>query len=671
MKVPLKDKSADLVETLHKGNMLSHPVLKGHVEYALTTNNYNPLLNYLKSYPIFLAHAKRNIAVSEYQLLENPFPHPHRDDAKEYLIGPLKFGYINLFDDMFGIDWDTLSMPVINAGRVKSGKSILAKYILCQALRRPRDFNVLIPDLKKEYRNLLSYPRHLKVLKKENIQINPFEVPYWRHPMDHIFAVARVFVSENYLVGTSMNELINVLEWLYVQKGVFANSRNFPTVIDVYKVISARLRDKYWGRYTDVFRWLQNRLLPYTKSEAFICQHGIPFDVLRTENLVLEMDKGFTDLMYNFTVAHLAELFYSHNKEKSLIGSKLRHLFNVDEARILFDANRDSSQFGESIINEIVSKSREFGIGFFLSSQESVSFNQLIRSLAYLKIAFPLNDAKDLQFIQESFGLNEDQTAYLFKLPPFGRAVVRYGGYENPFLLAVPYLNLKKTVSDEEVEAQMADFYAQLRDKMKVDKEPVQIHHQPETMPPNAASLLYFLGKEPFTRKSDMTSAPGFKSPTEVNKALGYLEKNGFINQESHKVSRRGRKSIFAVLTAKAYKYLKIIGIPGKGEFEHKLYQHLICKKIEKDDLEAKIEGIIKGTQKSIDVLTRSKNGNYIAYEVTLHLENLLSNIRQDIAAGVSKIVIVTRDTPYCCRSFKDCNCHQGHSSHGKSSNNG
>ena len=242
--------------------------------------------------------------------------------------------------------------------------------------------------------------------------------------------------------------------------------------------------------------------------------------------------------------------------------------------------------------------------------------------------------------------MNDDQAEHLFNLPRHGQAVVRCGGFENPFILAVPHLNLKKIVTDQNVKDRMAEFYAALQDKMKVVKPSAHIQQRPESMPPNAASLLYFLGKHPFTRKSDMTNAAGFNSPTAVNSTLAWLEKNGFIEMESHKVSKRGRKSIFAVLTPKARSYLGIRGIPGKGDFEHKLDQHLICicEKRKKDVFEVTIEGQIEGFEKSIDILVRSKDGNYIAYEVTLHFDNLLSNIHQDISAGVSKVVIVTRD---------------------------
>jgi DNA-binding PadR family transcriptional regulator len=643
MDMPVKDDCMELIKYLHDTNVITYPVIENRVNRAINTGDCAPLYKFLDAHPFFLALADRNRRAAEHRKLNYPFDFPDGDDIREYLSGPLKLGYVNQFDDLFGIDWDILSMPTINAGRVKSGKSILVKYLLCQILRKPRNFNVLIPDLKKEYRNLLPHCRYLRVLKKERININPFEVPPWRHPLEHIFAVSRVFVSENYLIGTSMNELIGVLEWLYKERGVFEGSKNYPNVLDVYNAISARLRNSKWGRYIDVLRWLQNRLLPYTKSETFACQYGIPFDVFRTENLVLEMDKGFTDLMYNFSTAYIAELLYSYNKEMNLIGSKLRHLFNVDEARILFNANRDASQFGESIINEIVSKSREFGIGFFLSSQESASFNQLIRSLSYLKIAFPLNDAKDIDFIQESFGLEDDQAAYLFRLPPYGRALVRYGGYEKPFILQVPYFNPKKILSDNEIEDKMADFYFVLNQESKKTKrlEPVQ---SIELIPPNAAALLYFLGKKPFTKVSAMTNAAGFNSPAEVYNAIKWLEKNGFIEKEPHRVSRRGRKSIFYVLTRQAHNYLGIKGLPGKGNFEHKLYQHLICEKLKNDGLHPKIEGTIRRTKKSIDVLVQAKDGHFKAYEVTLQFANVLLNVHQDFSSGVSKVIIVTRD---------------------------
>jgi predicted transcriptional regulator len=190
----------------------------------------------------------------------------------------------------------------------------------------------------------------------------------------------------------------------------------------------------------------------------------------------------------------------------------------------------------------------------------------------------------------------------------------------------------------------MAGFYKELDESVRTKASDSKIVYI-ETVPPNAASLLFNLGKEPFTKVSDMTKFSGFKSPTEVSNALEWLLKHGFVETRSFRVSKRGRKGTFAALTNKSQRYLNIKGAPGKGDFEHKLYQFIIKDSCNKKGEEAKIEGKMKGNQKSNDVLVRSRDGSYISYEVTLQFENLISNIQQDLAAGVSEVVIVTRDS--------------------------
>ncbi len=637
-------KFMETVKLLKEGRMLSHPLIKRHVDYALVTGDSSALYNFLEDFPNLEAIAQRNTEQAEFNKLVNPFTYPEPDDAQENLSGLLNLGYVNPQNDLFGVDYDVFCLPVIVPGRVGSGKSHFIKYALIQILRRPRSFNVIIPDLKgKEYRNLLAYCKHLKVLTNNEIKINPLQAADWMTPMEYILYFSKVFTRENYLLTTSESILIELLEYIYRKRGIFVGSNDWPNFRDLYNVVSNRLDNEKSFRYRDVYLLLKNRLETYIRTDPFNCHQGIPHDVWRTQNVVLELGKGFTDNMYSYLVSHIVGLNYSYNMDHGLVGAKLRTLLIVDEGRILFKP-RDINVFGDSYINELSTRFRDPGIGLILSSQETSSFNQTIRSISYTKICFPLTDGEDVSTIKGSFGLTDEQADYLFKLPRFGQAVVRYGGYENPFLLAVPHLNLKKNVTDEDVEKRMAGFYADLKDKMKVVKVPLYTRQEPHAMPPQATSLLYFLSKEPFTKISAMTNAPGFKSPAEVGKALDWLEKNGFVNREQYRVSRRGIKSVFAVLTPKAYKYLEKKGIPGKGDFEHKLYQFLICRKLDKDGLQAKIEGRVSGFGKSIDVLARSKDGDYLAYEVTLHFENIMSNIRQDLESGVSKVFIVTRD---------------------------
>jgi hypothetical protein len=641
----------EIVEKLREGKMLSQPTVAFHIKRATLTGDYAPLIKFLQDHPIIMAQAEANIAFIKSEQAINPFrPYPSREDSAKYLSGPHILGYINLFGNRFGIDDPVLYKIAIILGRPDSGKSILAKYLLCQLLLKPRDYNVIIPDLKKEYRHLGTICKRLKILTKDKIKINPLQVLAGTDPRDHIPAFAKTFVSENYLVGTSENLLIELLEYLYRERGVFDGSENYPTLRDLYRLLSARLRMEKSYKFNDVLLWLKNRLYHYTILENFDCRTGIPFDTFRTENLALEMDEGFNERMYNFVVATILHQLYLYNKKRDLTG-KLRQLMVVDEARILFQASREKSIFGESIINEDVTKCRAFGIGFLILTQETASINQVLRSLAYLKIAFPLNDEMDLEFIENSFGLSKEQRNSLFSLPPQARAVVRYGGYENPFLLQVPNFNIKRHLTDQDVKERMAEFWAKLDQEIKRPERPKPAEisaegaEQPQAetqVPPACVALLFYLSKYPFTKSSELIKAPGFKSVAEVNKALDWLNKNQFIAFEAHRVSR-GRKSLFSVLQDKARKYLEVESLPGKGNFEHKLYQNLIYEKLLKEGLKTKIEGKVKGGTKVIDVLASTEEG-LVAYEVTLHFENLLTNIQKDLADGVSKVVIVTRN---------------------------
>jgi hypothetical protein len=641
MNETLIDDQMELIKILQEGGMLSEPTLRFHVDRALHTGDFDDLFRYLEAFPMIIANAKRNINMSRYQKLENPFPYPPRDDVKEFLSGPFNLGYVNQFNDMFAINPDIFSMPTIIPGRPGSGKSQFLKYLLIQILRKKRDFNVLIPDLKgNEYRDLTLFSKHLDVITEKHMALNPLQVPEDMTPRDFLHLFAQVFVAENWLGATSLSIIIRTVEQIYRDRGIFDGSSNFPSMLDLYNTISKALQGKSSFKYRDILLLVQNRLIPFVTDPTFNCQRGIPYEFWRTKNLVLEV-ANFSDNVYSFVVSLIGGYLYEYYRKCGLKSSKLQTLSIVDEARVLFKV-RDVMTFGEGFSTRLVTRCRDIGIGFILSSQEFNSFNDTVKSVSFTKICFPLTSGQDLEFVQESFGLNENQAKHVFKLPKHGIAIVRYGGYPEPFLLGVPYFTIKKELSTEEVEQRMADFYAELDIQIK-RPDPPAILKTTETVPPAATALLFFLGKMPFTKKSDMTNAAGFNSAREVNKALDWLNKNSFIAIKKYRTSRT-KKSSYAVLTDKAYKYLGIKGAPGKGSFEHSLYQSLIEHKLISQVMTVRIEGQMKESNKAIDVLAFSKDTGPVAYEVTLNFHNLLTNIHQDLNAGAKKVVIVTRD---------------------------
>ena len=105
------------------------------------------------------------------------------------------------------------------------------------------------------------------------------------------------------MASTSESIIIKILEHIFRKRGIFDGSEDWPTLRDLYNVVTYKLEREKLFRYKEVLLLLQNRLDPYIYSEHFNCKIGIPEEIWRTENVVLELGKGFTDNMYSVSPA--------------------------------------------------------------------------------------------------------------------------------------------------------------------------------------------------------------------------------------------------------------------------------------------------------------------------------------------------------------------------------
>lgn len=648
----LTENDSQLLEFLDEGELLSHPNVKRLVDKASHTLNFRVLRDYLKNHPSLVSLAWRNIHLKQLQQMQNPFrPHPSRDEVRQYLTGSINLGYVNEANDRFGFDPDILCMPMIILGRPGSGKSQCIKRQLIQMLRRNRKFNVIIPDRKgNEYRCLLPYSRTLKVIRKKRLRLNPFQVPEDMDPHEFLVFIAKVFVAENWLGLTSLGILLSILTDLFRVHGIFDGSTHYPTARDAYNEVTRRLNDQKSFKYRDILLLVQNRLIPYITNKIFDCRIGVPQEIWRTENVVMEVN-GLSDNVYSFIVCHIGGLLYEYNMETGLTGAKLRNLIVSDETKPLTKP-RDRETYGESYFSsDLICLSRDAGVGWELASQEPSSFNQTTKSLSYTKICFPLTDGYDRDWVKDSFTLNDLQAEYLSKLGRCGKAIATYGGFERSFLLGVAPVRLRQ-VSDEEVEERMADFYAGLEAKIRKAESPGPIGaidtfpaKSVELLPPAAAALLFSLARAPFTTTSEMTNFSGFKSPAQISKALDWLLDKGYVTREEHRVSRKGRPSVFHPLTEKSYDYLDEKKVPQtKGGFLHALFAHLVATWYRAKGLEARIEAPLKkGSPKTSDVLVRNEKGEWLSVQIVLNFAGLMSNL-EDLSLGASEVVIVTKN---------------------------
>lgn len=297
------DRVIELIDKLHKGKMLGNSMIKSLVDQGLKTANWRPLEEYLERYPFLLSIAENNIRQSIVDQLDNPFmPYPDSDDVREYLSGEINIGFVNKRDQMFGMHWNMFCLPTIVPGRVGSGKSILLKYLLNQLLNQDTGANIIIADLKKEYRDLLNLNQNIRVLTKDMIFVNPLEVPEWSTPKDHMVFFSKVFSRETWVGSLSENELKTAVDELYKKRGIYEGSTNYPTLLDLHIHVSAKLNNQKSFHFRDILQKLQGNLNDCLIAEIFNCQRGIPDDTWRTENLVLELDNGISDHVYSFLI---------------------------------------------------------------------------------------------------------------------------------------------------------------------------------------------------------------------------------------------------------------------------------------------------------------------------------------------------------------------------------
>jgi len=92
MKKPKK--FMETVKLLKEGQMLSHPLVKRHIDYALVTGDSSPLYEFLEDFPNLEAIAQRNTEQAEFNKLVNPFTYPEPDDAQENFVNDRHYGAI-------------------------------------------------------------------------------------------------------------------------------------------------------------------------------------------------------------------------------------------------------------------------------------------------------------------------------------------------------------------------------------------------------------------------------------------------------------------------------------------------------------------------------------------------------------------------------------------------
>jgi len=226
-------------------------------------------------------------------------------------------------------------------------------------------------------------------------------------------------------------------------------------------------------------------------------------------------------------------------------------------------------------------------------------------------------------------------------------AVCRYGFFERPFLLVVPELaGYDEVPDDKKVEEEMADFYEKILPK-KEEKEVViresftpKFGYSPAEI--DGVIMLKHLSKHPFLNYGDLIRELKL-TPARGDMARAWVVNSGFA--KIHSITLRpGKPGEYFELTEQAYRIFGGKPPLGKGSFEHSCFSYSIKTHLEGQGFEARLEGMMEGSQKAFDVLAWKKGEGMLAFEVTLHFGNLVRNLREGLKTTVRKVVVVCKN---------------------------
>lgn len=180
---------------------------------------------------------------------------------------------------------------------------------------------------------------------------------------------------------------------------------------------------------------------------------GIPFATIANHSLYFPVSRlrDVDEFLWNLCVQYL----FAKKRQEQQRGTPPHHVLTHDEGLGSWGTQRKSTTIGGAPpMSSMVTMSREFGMGIFVTTTTPSMTDALIKSNAATQIVLNLNAANDALEVSKTFGLDAEQTKYLTTRLCRGQAILKLGDdWREPILLTIPAPRRSKTVTAEEMQA--------------------------------------------------------------------------------------------------------------------------------------------------------------------------------------------------------------------------
>lgn len=393
----------------------------------------------------------------------------------EYELGTVTYADKDV--SKFGLRERDWARHVCVTGMSGSGKTMLAFVILKDMMDKQKPFVVF--DWKKSFRPLVLMDKNILLFTIGNPQIANFFKTNINRPPQGVgpkewIGILCDLITESFFASYGVNKLLReTLDQMFRDFGVYKGSNNYPTWYQVRDRLETKAENMKKGRESE---WMESALrIAYSLTfgnfgDALNSKenYGIKIEELLDKKVIFEL-QTLNNAEKKFFCEYLLSYIYFTRKATSMEAKGLQSIILVDEAHNVFLKDRPVF-VKETVTDMIYRELREYGVGLICLDQHISKLSETVAGNSATNIAFQQVLPHDVETISGIMQLREHRG--YFTMLPIGTAIVKLAErYFRPFLVKVPFIEMKeKKVGDEVIKEKMSKVVKTAK-RMKIFKE--------------------------------------------------------------------------------------------------------------------------------------------------------------------------------------------------------
>ncbi|MCD4771737.1 DUF87 domain-containing protein [archaeon] len=363
-------------------------------------------------------------------------------------------------------------------GMSGSGKTTFAFKIIeaLNAHKKP----YLIFDWKKSFRSLSAEDNAIITFTVGNEKVTNLFKTNINQPPKNVapkewINVLSDFLTEAFSASFGVHKVIlETLDEAFKEWGIYHNSKNYPT----WNHIKWRLQEKLEKANNRESGWIESALRIATvltfgefgKTLNYKGKDSFTVEELLDRKVVMELNSlgGIEKTVFcEFILTYIYKLKKAKQNQADF---KFDHAIIVDEAHNIF-LKKPTNFTNETTTDMIYREMREYGTSLICLDQHISKLSDTVKGNSATNIAFQQQLPQDISDISDIMSLRENRQ--YFSQLPVGNAIVKLAErYTQPFLIEVPYVNMRtKNVTNQEVISRMQSLILNKNYKEKKDPE--------------------------------------------------------------------------------------------------------------------------------------------------------------------------------------------------------